>query len=146
MIFDEKDLEIARNQPKYHFYEWAVAVHLIQAAGYLSLVEQYEFASHERKQAVLERLVPMEVRRLLVDARLKRVQCPDLFLYREDDHEWRFCEVKGPGDSLRPRQEEFFRELAGRFGESGGDVEGGSSAHITLSASGRSDSYILTGI
>lgn len=92
-------------------------MHFFQTGGYLSLVEQYEFASHKRKQAILERLVPVDVRRLLAEARLRGVQCPDLFVYREDGHGWCFCEVKGPGDRLRPKQEAFFRELSVRSGK-----------------------------
>lgn len=113
MLFDDQDVGIARNQPRYHFAEWLSAIHLYHAFGYLSLVEQYEFPSHRRKRSVVEQVLPDAVRRLLTDrTRRTTIQAPDLLVYSQKPDAWFFCEVKGPGDRRREVQDRWFDELA----------------------------------
>jgi hypothetical protein len=119
-LFDANDLQIARNQAHlgYHYYEWLAAILLYHAWGYLSLVEHFEFKSHERKQSILRKLVTTDVIALMTDRRQHgRTQCPDLLVYKPDLSEWFFCEVKGPGDRLSSRQKEYFQALAEVSGE-----------------------------
>jgi len=54
-IFDDDDLRLALSQPEYHFYEWVAAIHLYEKMGYLSLLEQYEFA-HSHKLPILQKI------------------------------------------------------------------------------------------
>jgi len=42
-------------------------------------------------------------------------QCPDLFLYKKDLSDFCFCEVKGPGDTLKSNQYEYFKALKAKF-------------------------------
>jgi hypothetical protein len=113
-IFDEQDVQIAKNQLGYHFYEWLAAVLIFHTYGYLSLIEQCEFEKHKRKQEVIKRLLPPEVFTLVTDhePRFGRAQCPDLLSYSPDYSDWFFCEVKGPDDELRQSPLRFFEELA----------------------------------
>ncbi len=113
-IFDEKDMEIAKNQPKYHFYEWLAAVLIFHTYGYLSLIELCEFPTHKRKQDVLKHLVTEEVFKLVTDHKpcFGGVQCPDLLAYSPNYSDWFFCEVKGPGDKLKEPPLLLFKELA----------------------------------
>lgn len=116
-IFDPQDIKIARRQAgprmRYHFHEWLAAVLIFHAYGYLSLIEQYEFKAHKRKQAVAKCLLPPEVFTLVTDHKrcFSGVQCPDLLCYSRDCSDWFFCEVKGPRDRLRESQLRFFGEL-----------------------------------
>lgn len=112
-LFDDADATTARNQPWAHFHEWLGAVLLYTSTGYLSLAESYQFPKHERKQQIFRQLAPPEVQ----DAVLGRYidegpQCPDLVVYAPDFGDWFFCEVKGPNDSMRGEQIEFFESLA----------------------------------
>jgi hypothetical protein len=113
-LFDADDLRIARTQPDYHFFEWLAAVHFLESRGYLSLVEQYQFPSHQRKRLVLSRLVPPE---LVESIEHSSIQPPDLLVYAPDYSDWFFCEVKGPNDKITPRQETFFLQLEARSGK-----------------------------
>lgn len=107
-LFDERDVEITRNQLNYHFFEWLAAVLLYEATGYLSLVEKYETASHGRKIEVFRQLVPRSVYEHVL---ANRSGVPDLFVYAPDGSNWFFCEIKGTGDFLRPHQIQRHREL-----------------------------------
>lgn len=105
-IFSELDLSIALNQPLYHFCEWFTAVKLFAEYNYLSCVESYQFRKHADNYARFLQLVPPEI----VDL-LGKTQCPDLQAYREDESDWFFVEVKGPGDRIRQPQQELFNQL-----------------------------------
>ncbi len=115
-IFDEQDLRIARNQAKlgYHFFEWLAAIIIYQTYGFLGLVEQYEFKSHQRKQDILRKLLSEELLNLVTNHKthFKGVQCPDLFVHSPDYSGWFFCEVKGPRDRLSNVQTQFFKALS----------------------------------
>lgn len=103
-IFDDDDLRIALSQPTYHFYEWFTAVTIFQQTGMLSLVEQYEFRNHKRKWKVMRAINDAKLF-AAIDGREKfGAQGPDLLVYAPDFSNWFFCEVKGPGDSLKPKQ------------------------------------------
>ena len=108
-IFDELDLELAINQPNYHFLEWLAAILLFNSTGYFSLLEQYEFKRHERKQKLFKEIVTLDVLDVINST---SIQCPDLFVYSPDRSDWYFCEVKGPGDRLRPVQKDYFEKLS----------------------------------
>ena len=115
MIFDDDDLRIAENQAElgYHFHEWLAAVLLYHSFGYFSLIEQYQFKKHKRKQAVLKELTqPNVIEFMGYHPEFGRVQCPDLLVYKPDMSDWYFCEVKGPKDRLREDQIKFFHELS----------------------------------
>ncbi len=114
-LFDEQDIEIASHQNIYHFFEWLGAILLFETMGYLSLVEKYEFRKHKRKEAILRKLVSTNVLNLIDNS---ATQCPDLFVCARDMSDWFFCEVKGPGDRLRPVQKEYFEELSKLSGKS----------------------------
>ncbi len=117
-IFDQRDIKIAETQAgpsmRLHFHEWLAAVLIFHTYGYLSLIEQYEFKIQERKQKLLEHILPIDVLTLVMNHSLKfgKVQCPDLLSYSPDFSDWFFCEVKGPQDRLRESQIRFFEELA----------------------------------
>lgn len=40
------------------------------------------------------------------------MQGPDLLMYSPDESNFFFCEVKGPNDRLRPKQEKYFAAIA----------------------------------
>ncbi len=108
-LFDEDDLRITRNQPDNHFFEWLAAIHVYHATGWLSLVEKYAYANHPRKQAIFHELFDVAWASEIED--YDRWQLPDLLLYRPDRSEFRFCEVKGRHDRLRPEQARYFEEV-----------------------------------
>jgi hypothetical protein len=115
MSFDEYDLRIAKNQAElgYHYFEWLAAVLLYHTYGYLSLVEQYQFKNHKRKHAILKRLVePRVIEFIQEHPAYGNIQCPDLLVYKPDESDWFFCEVKSPNDTLREKQVSFFRSLS----------------------------------
>ena len=114
-IFDEQDLEYARNQGPhgYHFHEWLSAIVLYHTTGYLSLVEAFQFENHPRKRAVFKKFASKEVADFVFDSdEPPGAQCPDLALYKPDFSDWFFCEVKGPRDRLSQTQRDYFEELA----------------------------------
>lgn len=121
MLFDEDDYRLAENQAAlgYHFYERLAAILIFQSMGYYSLVEEYEFKKHKRKQNILHQLVSADLL-ALIDNRetYGNVQCPDLLAYAPDFSDWFFCEVKGPKDRLRSRQEDYFRAIVEVTGKS----------------------------
>jgi hypothetical protein len=114
-IFDEQDKNIAEHQAQagYHFFEWLAAIVIYESLGLLSLIEQYEFAVHQRKQKVLNQILPTKVQLIIRDhkADFGNIQCPDLLVYAPDYSNWFFCEVKGPNDQLGQKQDKFFEAL-----------------------------------
>jgi hypothetical protein len=57
--------------------------------------------------------LPAEILPILKDrTEHGRAQPPDLFMYAADFSDWFFCEVKEPGDHLRPEQLAKFEALA----------------------------------
>jgi hypothetical protein len=114
-LFDEDDLRLAEAQGHlgYHFCEWLAAIVLHHATGYLSLVGKYEFQKHRRKQELVQRLLPSELRAALSDrTEHGSAQAPDLLMYAPDLSDWFFCEVKGPRDRLGQQQEQKFKAIA----------------------------------
>jgi hypothetical protein len=119
-LFDDDDLRLARNRWKQgrHYYEWAAARHLHAVTGWSALVAKYEFGNHERKRAIARRLLQPEVMAVLTDRdRYGHAQAPDLLLFAPDESDFLFCEVKGPGDRLRPAQRSKFAALAAVTGK-----------------------------
>ena len=110
-LFDEEDLRIAGTQPNLHFVEWLAAIVLHHATGFWALVEKYAYANHPKKQEIVAKLLPADLRPLLKE-QSGHAQAPDLLMYAPDLSDWFFCEVKGPGDSLRSVQVKKFEELA----------------------------------
>jgi hypothetical protein len=110
-IFDPDDLRLALSQPDYGFYEALVAVHLFEARGYLSLLPKYECPSAGYKREKLRRICDEHVINFMENAEGTQKQPPDLLVYEPDESDWCFCEVKGPGDRLRPEQEAYFDQL-----------------------------------
>lgn len=107
-LFDEDDLRIARAQPDYHFYEWYSAVHIFEKHGFFSLVEQYQFLSHKRKQLVIKQLMSPALVQFIAGG---STQAPDLVVYSPDFRKWDFYEVKGPNDRVSARQKDHFSHL-----------------------------------
>lgn len=105
-LFDEDDLQLTRNQPDNHFFEWLAAIHIYRSTGWLSLVEKYQFSKHPRKQSIFFDLFDVEWREAIKGF---GEQLPDLLVYRQDRSDFYFCEVKGRRDRLRNGQAEFFR-------------------------------------
>lgn len=113
-LFDADDIRQSRTQgPKgYHFIEWLGAITLHHLTGYHALVSKYEFANHARKKEVIRTLLSPEAVAFMRARTARRItQCPDLLMYAPDFSDCFFCEVKGPGDRLRPSQQSFFKEL-----------------------------------
>jgi hypothetical protein len=113
-IFDGDDLRIARNQAHlgYHYHEWLSAILLYHTQGLLSLVGKYTFRSHEVKRRLVERLCDAQTTQFLFGrGKESLVQCPDLLVYQPNLTDWFFCEVKGPRDHLRPKQQELFNQV-----------------------------------
>jgi len=44
-------------------------------------------------------------------------RAPDLLVYAPDYSSFFFCEVKGPGDTVRPKPAEFFRVIESKCGK-----------------------------
>ena len=118
-LFDPRDLEIAKNQRVYHFYEWLSAIMMFHTTGYLSLVEQYAYKNHPRKNQVLRELVSPNLLDFIANhsADYGYTQCPDLFVYKQNGSDWFFGEVKGPTDSISKGQARFFTALAEMSGK-----------------------------
>jgi hypothetical protein len=109
-LFDDRDVNLVKNQPNGHFYEWLAAILLFEATGYCSLVEKYDSPSHIRKVAIFSRFVSSTVRTYVreeIDG-----GAPDLFVYDPEGNDWFFCEVKGPSDRVRPSQTACWRRLS----------------------------------
>lgn len=110
-IFDEVDLETARNQTQYHYFEWQTAINIYEKYSYLSLVEKYQFQKHKNQFEIFSNLVPANVIELLQTKQFGNQQLPDLFVYSPDRSNWFFCEVKGNNDKLSLTQENLFNKL-----------------------------------
>jgi len=116
-LFDDDDLRLALSQPRKHFYEWLSAIHLFQRDGALSLVEKYGYGNHARKVERLNSILGDDGAAFVRSLRpLRKVQPPDLFVYVPGSMRFWFAEVKGPTDSLMPKQTESHGQLADRFG------------------------------
>ena len=116
-LFDHEDLRLALSQPQYHFCEWFAAVHLFHRDGVHVLVEKYFCANHSRKQEQLEQSLGAEDRDFLSTMiKNMNVQPPDL-LWFSTKKDYGFAEVKGPKDSLKPRQEISHDEIQRRLGK-----------------------------
>lgn len=95
-----------------HFYEWLAAILIYHSTGYLSLIEQYQFKNHKRKQTVLKKINSSLLNELIAGQHQLHVQFPDLLVYSPDFTDWFFCEVKGGTDALSDAQERAFQTLA----------------------------------
>lgn len=104
-VFDEIDKELVKNQPKYHFGEWFVAVYYAQK-GYLSLLEKIGCLKHERKNKIVAQYLDFE--------KLKQIpKLPDLFVYK--GNEFFFVEVKKENDSLSDEQRKCYEKIEKEF-------------------------------
>lgn len=108
-LFDEQDIGIltrTERQRQHHFAEWLAAIFLFHSTGFHALVEKYQFGNHPRKVEVVRRLGAKARRALdaIPVAAKRRIQGPDLLMFAPDYSSFFFCEVKGPGDSLKPAQ------------------------------------------
>jgi hypothetical protein len=111
-LFDADDARILKSahQRRYHFCEALTAVLLHESLGMRSLLEKYSALSHPGKRKILREVLPAAV----VDwVDSNQDGQPDLFSYTPGGGDWFFCEVKGPGDAVMPKQ----RSWATRFHE-----------------------------
>ena len=109
MLFDRADLEIVRNQPQYHFFEWLSAVLIYEATGWCSLVEGYTSGTRPRKRETLRATVGDEIFRWLETHGSGQ---PDLFSFQAATDQWFFCEVKGGPDKERDNQRVWREEFS----------------------------------
>jgi hypothetical protein len=116
-LFDDDDVRMATGiegqKQQMHFSEWFAAIKMFESTGYYSLNEKYECSDSLAKQTVLKKLVSPEVLRFMVKHTPEKgdMNCPDLLMYKPDYSDWYFCDVKGPGDNLRPEQAQYWQEL-----------------------------------
>jgi hypothetical protein len=111
-LFNKKDLSLTRAGSNYSFFEWMGAILLYHATGYLSY-HKWDCENHPEKHALFCRLVdPRFKRKTKQDSR----GSPDLFVVAPDHSEYFFCEAKGPGDKIGPRQRTFARYILRRTG------------------------------
>ena len=115
-FFDPADFRNTQRQHDYHFFEWLAAIRIYERSGWFSMVEKYDFGNHPRKLCILK-LLTTEKQIHALDRRNRPCQCPDLLVYKPDLSDFYFCEVKGPKDRTRPKQEEYFVRLAKRSGK-----------------------------
>jgi hypothetical protein len=110
-LFDKDDVRLLRTQHQrnYNFFEWLGAVLLYKATGYRSLVAKYGCKSHPHKLDILRRVCSKEMYRFLCED--DQNGAPDLFVYDSATHDFFFCEVKGPGDVVKPSQMAYFGRL-----------------------------------
>lgn len=117
-LFDEHDRGWARGpQPRcgQGFWEFLAAIILHHTTGYRSLWSRYPYKEPPVKQQVVERLSLLSI---VTDRGAHGgTQVPDLLMYAEDYSDWFFCEVKGHGDRLRPKQVSKFEDLADATGK-----------------------------
>ena len=117
-LFSAADLQIALNQPQYHFYEWFVSVRLYSDYGYVSLAETYQFKRHVEAHERFRALVGPEIANLLDwSVATDRTQGPDLLTHDPETGEWFFVEVKGPRDQLRAKQITLFQKIESLSGK-----------------------------
>lgn len=116
-IFDEDDLRLTVNQRVHHFAEWVAAIYFFHATGARTLLAKYANAAHPRKVAAIDRMFSPEVadflRSMVKDL---KVQSPDLLAYMLGGGRFWFAEVKGPGDTLKPRQLNSHQLIGQRLG------------------------------
>lgn len=116
-LFDADDVRMATGiegqKQQMHFSEWFAAIKMFEATGYYSLNEKYECTDHAVKHTILEKLVSPEALRFMAKQTVEKgdLGCPDLLMYKPDFSDWYFCDVKGPGDNLRPEQALYWQEL-----------------------------------
>jgi hypothetical protein len=114
-LFDEDDLRLAHSQPRNHFYEWLVAIHLFQRDGVYPLIEKYAYPSHSRKYGLVRSLLSDHQWSVIESIRKHDgVQLPDLLVIWPEGN-LSFAEVKGHRDRLSAKQvashEKLRREL-----------------------------------
>jgi hypothetical protein len=114
VLFDERDIELATNQPNYHFFEWLSAVLLYESTGYLSLLENYSAKNHPAKLESFRTIVPNEISDSVIQ---NQSGIPDLFCYHPTTKDWMFFEVKGGRDKIRSNQEQRIAELEALSGK-----------------------------
>lgn len=107
-LFDEKDIELAANQPNYHFFEWLSAVMFYEATGYLSLLENYTAKNHLSKIEKFKEVVSHDVFEFSIN---NQSGLPDLFCFLPNTEDYFFCEVKGGRDRMRSNQDIKIKEL-----------------------------------
>ena len=118
-LFDDQDLRLAtgpQGRAGYHMVEWIGAIVLHTLTGFHALVSKYQFANHPRKRKVVESLGLSDA---LCRGRhpFSNIQGPDLLMYSPNSQNFWFCEVKGPGDTLKPDQADYFRFLESSTGQ-----------------------------
>ena len=112
-LFDEQDLRLALGKQArfgFHFVEWLGAIAVSTISGYRALVAKYQYANHPAKRRVVSDLGLAQLLRQKHPT-FGNTQGPDLLMYRPDGGDYFFCEVKGPGDVLKPRQTAYFQHL-----------------------------------
>lgn len=116
-LFDVRDASLANDYQgralNPHFLEWYAAIQMYQTHGYYSLNQKYECSGHAAKQGLLRRLASEEAFRFMINPHPVHGAglCPGLLLYRPDLSDWCFCTVRGPKDSLQPKQARYWQEL-----------------------------------
>ena len=113
-LFDDLDRESAKNQHHmgYHFVEWLAAITLYTTTSFHSCLGKLDYQKHRRKREIFKRYAPPTLQDLVLSRGTKGAQCPDLFAFLPGSKDWFFCEVKGPGDRLRPSQQAHFKQIA----------------------------------
>ena len=116
-LFDADDLRLTHTQPEKHFYEWLAAIHLFHRDGALSLIEKYGYANHAHKVEQLDKILGTDGAAFVRSLRSRHnVQPPDLFVYVPGTSRLWFAEVKGPRDSVMPKQADSHSLLADHLG------------------------------
>jgi hypothetical protein len=111
-LFDHDDLIAVAENPAFHYYEWMAAIRLYEEWGYLSLVEKYVHKRYARKYGILCQLAPKKVVDMLTSTwKNYHTHCPDLLVYRQDQSEYFFCEVKGQHERITQNQDFLFDML-----------------------------------
>ena len=116
-IFSARDLEMAHNQPRNHFFEWLAAVHLFQCDRSLALVEKYQYPrAHPEKHALYTAAFTNDERRELeaIQKEFQNKQLPDLLVLRPPNSQPYFVEVKGH-DPITGHQDKLSADQTGCF-------------------------------
>jgi len=113
MIFDEKDQQYLRSQSQYGYLLFGslTAIFIYNSTGYIPVFGSYFNKGHVRKRKIVKSIVSPATWDLLENMKEWECQPPDVFAYAPDESDYFFCEAKGPGDKIRPKQEKYFREL-----------------------------------
>jgi hypothetical protein len=115
-LFGPEDVEVALahdGKGSGVFFEWVSAVRLYETRGYYCAMKDYASPLQHSKHEIVRTLCGEEAAVFMAEADAKS-QFPDLLVYTPDHSEWFFCEVKGPGDTVRKSEETFFPKLAER--------------------------------